>query len=85
MQEQHQHIVHAVFTQKQTLREYGEANGLTYEQAEQLLGEALRKHKKQSRWSGQKRNIEPSTWHITHQGHWFPGLARDTTKSEGEV
>lgn len=85
MQEQHQQIMHVVFTQKQTLREYGEANGLTYEQTEQLLDEALREHKKQTRWGSAAHRIADGTHHILRQGSKFPGLARDTTKSEGEV
>lgn len=84
MQEQHQQIMHAVFTLKQTLREYGEANGLTYEQTEQLLSEALRKQKKQTRWGNVAHHIADGTHHILRQGSRFPGLARDTTRSEDE-
>lgn len=83
-QEQYQQILHAVNTQKLTLREYAESASITYEQAEQLLSDAFRWYKKTVRWGEVKHHIALDTGHLKHQGSHFPGLAQDNTKTRGE-
>ncbi len=84
LQEQHQQILHAINTQKLTLREYAESVSITYEQAEQLLSDALRWYKKNARWGEVRPIPAQDTNHIQHQGSHFPGLAMDNTKMHGE-
>lgn len=82
-QEQYQQILHAVNTQKRTLREYAESVSITYEQAEQLLSDALRWYKKTARWGNTAQHLAQGTRHIARQGFAFPGLANDKTTNEG--
>lgn len=77
LQEQYQQILHAVFTQKALLSEYAAEQGLTQEQAEQLMADALRWKKKDSRASNTINVLAEGTHHLSRQGARFPGLAVD--------
>ena len=68
LQQQDHEILEAIYEQKQTLREYAAAHALTYEEAETLLTDALRR-KKTALTYVQARNVIPDgTHHLMRQG-----------------
>jgi hypothetical protein len=69
-------ILKAIYDDRLTLGDYAAANGISYDDAEKALADALRRSKTGARWSGVAYRV-PDEVAVPRQGSQFPGLARD--------
>jgi len=68
LQRQDLEILEAIYERKQTLSEFAIAHAIAYEQAEDMLTDALRRKKTALTYSWAGNNVPDGTHHVLRQG-----------------